>query len=134
MLVLLASAGLLAGGCTSAPKPLTATRSREVALNAEAKRTRVTAQVAEELTLLLPPIEQPGYGWRLVGHDSRMLRQTSELRPAATPDGHAMVKFIAQRVVSRTTIRFVLVRAAREDSPVDVHEVEVTVAAAPVEE
>lgn len=129
-LFLLAAAILcMSAGCSSAPKVIAAKTSRTIVLDAESKRTPITAKVAEALTLQLPQPAQPqNQEWRLVSHDARMLHQSTGIG-SAYAGGAPTVTFVTQRVVSRTSLRFLLVPKTerREAEPLDSYEVVVTI-------
>jgi hypothetical protein len=133
MLVFMVLAGCMAAfviGCASGPAIIVAKTRQTVPLSLDENRSTVATKVAEEITLLLPPTQpHPGHRWVLALHDSRMLQQRSEIEPSAAADGRASIRFVAQRPVNRTMLRFLLVpdSEARAVEPIAMHEVVVSI-------
>lgn len=130
LVVLIAAWCAGASGCNTAPPELKAIRTVPFVLDATKKTTAVTAHVAEEIKLTLPPIAEPGFQWQLFAHDTRFLKQTSEVTLPTDPGISAVVTFLVLRPAARPTrIRFFLVgeKRAKESRPVDTHEVLVSI-------
>jgi hypothetical protein len=126
---LLAAALLAIIGCKSQPQFKALTKA-EFALDGETKRTMVSTQVAEEIKLRLPRIAAADYRWEIFAHDSRFLRQTSEISPPEGPDRISFVTFLALRPTARPTlVRFLLVRdnGEKETQPVDSNDVAIEI-------
>jgi hypothetical protein len=120
---------LLSGGCTTQPQLKVLTRAA-FTLDAAKKRTEITTKIAEEIKLTLPPVLAEGFRWEIFAHDSRYLRQTSEITPPQGPERICSVTFLALNPTPRSTmISFLLVPAgsAKESQPVDRHDVVVTI-------
>lgn len=128
--VLLATLWLAGAGCATKPPELKATRTIPVVLETAKKSTAVTAQIATELKLELPPVKVAGFRWQVFAHDPRFLKQTSEVTPTTGVPGGSSVTFLVLGLSPRPTkIRFLLVRedTPKENNPVDIHDVIVTV-------
>jgi hypothetical protein len=116
---------LLAGCASTAVKQLGAVT---VPLDAGKTKTEISAKLGFLITLELPPVELAGYGWQVFMLDSRFLRQTTELKPAAA-GARQTVTFFAIKATDRTaggktTIRFLLTKldGAKEAQPIDGHD------------
>jgi hypothetical protein len=122
------AAALAFTGCSSGPKIKVQTRA-SFPLDGEKKATLVHTRYAEEIKLELPAIEAPGYHWQLVAHDTRFLRQLSEISRPVPPQRASAVSFLAIRSVPRTVLRFLLVRddERTEATPVDRQDVTVEI-------
>lgn len=128
--VLLAALWLAGAGCATKPPELKATRTIPVELDPAKKSTAVTAQIATELKLELPPVKAAGFRWQVFAHDTRFLKQTSEVTPTPGVSGGSSVTFLVLNLSTRPTrIRFLLVRedTPKENKPVDIHDVIVTI-------
>ena len=123
---LLATAGCALAGCTSAPA-LKPRGTIPVQVEGEQKSVSVTARVEHVVAITLPPAGV-GQRWDLVFHDSRFLKQLSELEPAPSADGRPGVTFFVLRT-GRTRIRFALLpaTATRVATPVDQREIVLTI-------
>jgi hypothetical protein len=120
---------VLLGGCATQPQIKVLTRAA-FTLDAVQKRTEIATKIAEEIKLTLPPIRADGYQWEIFAHDSRYLRQTSEITPPEGRERISSVTFLALNPTARTTlIRFLLVPVgnAKESQPVDSHDVAVKI-------
>lgn len=112
------------GGCGTAPQKVEPRTAKTVVLDTAKNETRVTTQLVEELTLVLPPPPEAGYVWKIFASDSRFLRELTDVLPAA--DNTSTVKFLAirttgPRVVVR--VRFFAVRPnVSSDLPIARHE------------
>jgi hypothetical protein len=114
-------------GCTTQAPPLTKRGSVSVKLENDVKKNTVSAKIFNEVRIELPPVEQPGFAWQIFSHDTRVLKQETDIQPAT--DGHGpSVTFIAVHVAARSLVRFLLVKPNdRETQPIDGHDVLVTV-------
>jgi hypothetical protein len=116
------SSVLVISGCESADvlKP-----SGEVAVSLDAakKKGSISVFLANILTLTLPPT-QPGLAWQIAFHDTRYLKQTTEIVPAKNPEEGSKVSFMGS-----TRLRFLLVPVTGGTSvtPIDQQEVVVKV-------
>jgi hypothetical protein len=119
---------LLAGlsGCQSKPDYTPhGTTLVQVERGAQHSRT-ITTRIANLLTIGLPAPDPVGYIWEIAAHDTRILKQRSELAPTG-PGGAWQVNFFVLRG-GRTRVRFVLVPpAGTVRDPVDLEEVVVSV-------
>lgn len=118
----------LAGCGTTKPTEMKALGSVTVKVDASNRRTVAKMQFANEVTLVLPPAHPPGYVWQISAHDSRFLKQRTEITAAADPAKGSTVSFLALRM-GVTRLRFVLVESAvkAETDPTDFREVELTI-------
>jgi hypothetical protein len=99
-----------------------------ITLSVEKKSTAATAQLFNLITITLPAPKAPGYHWQISFHDTRYLKQTTEILPAAADSAGPTVSFIA-KAPGRTRVRFMLVPAssARVADPVDQQELVLTI-------
>ena len=118
----------LAGCSTPKSAELKAVGSATVRVDPENRRTLAKVRLANDVTLVLPPANPPGYVWLIAAHDSRFLHQRTEIMTAADPAKGSTVTFIAVRL-GVTRLRFVLVESAEktETNPTDFREVELTI-------
>jgi len=114
---------LLLAGCSSAPD-YTPHGKVTVKVDEEKKRTRGTAHLANLVTIELPAPEPAGYVWQISAHDTRFLKQRTELAPVGAAAGPWAVAFFALRT-GTTRIRFLLVppTGERGKEPVDIEDV-----------
>ncbi len=127
--VLVSALWLALAGCgTPTPPEIKAVGSATVTVDATNRRTSARVALANEVTLVLPPANPAGYVWQISAHDSRFLKQRTEITADADPEKGSTVAFLALRL-GLTRIRFVLVKSAgqREIDPVDFREVELTI-------
>jgi hypothetical protein len=127
VIFLIAGAVLLGAGCRSAPSM----KTREVTLALEVGKTKTTfnIKVGDLVTLELPPVDAPGFGWQVFMKDGRYLKQTTEVVPPKSAGGGATVKFLAMLSTerasnNRTTVRFLLIKqdGSKESQPIDGHD------------
>lgn len=116
--------------CSSRTEVVTPRGDVSVTLDASAKRTTHTVEVANRVHVTLPPADAT-HGWQISYHDARFLKQVTEVTPPKTPEGSATITFLAIKpTAGRTTrVRFVLlpVGAAREATPIDGHDLVLTI-------
>ena len=118
----------LAGCGTPRPPEIKAVGSVTVTVDASNRRTMARVPFASDVTLALPPAKPAGYVWQISAHDTRFLKQRTEITAAADPESGSTVSFLAVRA-GVTRIRFVLVESAgrAETDPVDFREVELAI-------
>lgn len=119
---------VLAAACSTRPPEIKAQGSVPIALSAEQKTTSASVKLFNEIVLTLPPPKAPGYVWQIAFHDVRFLKQTTDIRLAATNGAGPTISFIAKNP-GRTRLRFVLVPEgpARETRPVDQQDIILTI-------
>ena len=129
LVAVVSALGFALAGCgTPKPPEIKAVGSVTVIVDASNRRTLAKMPFANEVTLVLPPADPPGYVWQISAHDTRFLKQRTDIIAAADPAKGATVSFLAVRV-GVTRLRFVLVVAAgkAETDPVDFREVELAI-------
>jgi len=121
-LVLLA-AGLAFAGCNTGPKRIQPTGEVAANLTAEKKSTELEASAGNRIKITFPPTAA-GHAWQISFHDTRYLKQMSEIQPGPAPDTGPSISFLAL-ARGRTRLRFMLLPATRERTaaPVDHQEV-----------
>lgn len=125
----LVALGLSLAGCDTPKAPeIKPLGSVTITVDPANRRTVARAPLANDVTFVLPPPDPAGSVWQISVHDSRFMRQRTEITPAADPAKGPTVTFLTiQTGVTRA--RFVLVPAAgqREVDPTDLKEVELTI-------
>lgn len=123
--LLLASAVTLSFvGCSTAPKVEPSGRV-EIAAPENANETSATAQVLNEVIILLPPRKVASTEWTLVQNDSRFLQPLRGLETG--PDGHARVAFLAARPGRKVVRFFAIEPGLKETAPTQTYTVSVTI-------
>jgi hypothetical protein len=84
-------------GCVTRPPELKPVGKATVRASREVRPTRATVQMANEVTILLPAPNPPGYVWQIAQHDVNALKQLTGLVPAADPPGAMAISFLALR-------------------------------------
>lgn len=109
-------------GCESGPVPIKPKGTVKVALETAKKVTTIGLKMEHLLVVTLPPVPT-GLGWQIAFHDSRYLKQVSDLKPASAVDAGATISFVSL-VRGKTRLRFLLVPTGndREVRPVDQQE------------
>ena len=109
-------------GCESGPGPIKPKGTVNVTLETAKKVTAIGLKVEHLLVVTLPPVPA-GLSWQIAFHDSRYLKQVSDLKPASTVDAGATITFISL-VRGKTRLKFLLAPTGndREARPVDQQE------------
>jgi hypothetical protein len=96
-----------------------------VSLDAAKKKGSTSVLLANIITLTLPPT-QPGFSWQIAFHDTRYLKQTTDIVPSKTGEEGSKVSFLAINTGS-TRLRFLLVPVSGGASAIPTDQQEVTV-------
>lgn len=115
------------GGCVSHPPELVPSGTATVKLDREHKVSAFAVKRLNLLVLTLPPTDAE-HRWAISFHDTRYLKQMSEIQPAAPPDSGVSISFLAL-TPGRTRLRFLLlpIRKARSVDPIDQQEFVLTI-------
>lgn len=127
MILMIALAAAGAGGCQSGPAMPQPLGASVLTLDPEARRTTARVNLGHELTIELPPLQEPGHAWGIMSADVRFVRQMSRIAADAAT-GRPKVRFLMLQT-GRTVIRFLALpedRATGAD-PVGSHEVVLTI-------
>ena len=124
----LAALSLSCAGCASVPPELMISGKVTIKVDPSVRPTRATAGGANEVIVILPAAETPGYRWQIAQHNSNTLRQLTEIVPVPDSPGEAMISFLTLRN-GLTRVMFTLVPTTERPvvTPADLQEVQLTI-------
>lgn len=115
-------------GCQTGPKPPPPPKSTTVVeVTPENRAPSISVSVSTAIRIVLPgPIGGPDYRWVIVSNNNRVLRQTTDVEPAAGAAGKFSVAFLAI-YAGRSIVRFASIKLGEsESSPDDLYQITVT--------
>ncbi|MSU51764.1 MAG: hypothetical protein EXS37_22185 [Opitutus sp.] len=111
--------------CSSGPA-ITPKGTVKVVLDAEKKSTALAVKTHNLIAITFPPAAA-GFGWQISYHDSRYLKQMTDIKPATVAGEGATISFLALNI-GRSRLRFLLAPLGtdRESKPIDQQELVLT--------
>ena len=124
----LLAAALTLVGCSTRSTKVEPLGESPVTLKANSKRTEHAAKLGHRVTITLPGGDHDTHVWKISYHDMRYLQQLTDITPTKAATTGATVSFVTARP-GTTRLRFVLVpaNAGREATPIDAHDLELTI-------